>query len=163
MAVQLTDDEIRRLVDERKALPADYRKKLRMKPKQGHKECELDFTGKSGSEFRLILRQAEANPLDFSIVLGYRVPKSNEVYRLRRYNGRSHEHTNKFEARTFYDYHIHIATERYRESGFREDAYAEPTDRYSDFPGALDCMLTDCGFEAPRDPQGLLFKSRDCR
>lgn len=158
MAFQPSDDEIRQLVEERKPLPRDYRKRIVLKAKSGHKEQQLDVKGADGSEFRLILRQSDANPLDFSIILGYRVPKTNEVYRLRRYNGKSHEHTNVLENRTFYDYHVHMATARYIEAGLREDALAEPTDRYSDFRGALDCMLRECGFDVPEDPQTDLME-----
>ena len=159
MAFQPTDDEIGRLVEERKPLPADYRKKLVLKAKTGHKEQQLALKGVDGSEFRLVTRQSEANPFDFSIILGYQVPKTNEVYRLRRYNGKHGEHTNVLEGRTFYDYHVHMATARYREAGLREDTYAEPTDRYSDIGGALDCMLKDCGFDVPEDPQMSLMEA----
>ena len=123
-----------------------------------HKEQQLDVKGVNGSEFRLILRQAEINPFDFSIILGYRVPRSNEIYRLRRYNGKHGEHTNVIERQTFYDYHVHMATARYREAGLKEDAYAEPTDRFSDFRGALDCMLRECGFDVPEEPQTDLME-----
>ncbi len=159
MAFQPTDDEIRQLVGEKKPLPADYRKRLALKAKTGHKEQQLDVKGVDGSEFRLILRQSEVNPLDFSVILVFCVPKTNEIYRLRRYNGKHGEHTNVLEGQTFYDYHVHMATPRYREAGLREDTYAEPTDRYSDFGGALDCMLKDCGFDTPKDPQGTLFET----
>ena len=40
----------------------------------------------------------------------------------------------------------------------REDAYAEPTNRYSDFGSALTLALKECGFEVPEDPQGTLFE-----
>ncbi len=158
MAFEPTDDEIGRLVRERKPLPADYRRKLILRPKTGHKEQQLDVKGADGSEFRLILRQSDANPLDFSIILGYRVPKTNVIYRLRRYNGRHGEHTNMLEGRTFYDHHVHMATARYREAGLREDAYAEPTGRYSDFRSALGWALKECEFEVPENPQGTLFE-----
>lgn len=78
--------------------------------------------------------------------------------RLRRYNGRHGEHTNVLEGETFYDCHVHVATARYREAGLREDAYAEPTNRYSDFGSALTLALKECGFEVPEDPQGTLFE-----
>lgn len=129
-----------------------------MKPKRGHKERELEVTGESGSEFKLILRQSNFNPLDFSVILAYRPPKSSQLFRLCRYNGKSHEHTNKLEKETFYTFHIHRATERYQvESGEREDGFAEPTTRYGDFPGALNAMLDDCGFTKPDNLQSLLF------
>ncbi|MBI5568687.1 MAG: hypothetical protein HY914_01960 [Desulfomonile tiedjei] len=115
--------------------------------------------GADGSEFRLIVRQSEFNPLDFSVILTYRPPKKNQLFRLRRYNGKSHEHTNTLESRTFYDFHIHGATERYQdESGLREDSYAEPTNRFADFRGAIRAMLEDCGFDVPPNTQGALFE-----
>jgi hypothetical protein len=97
MAIILSDQDISRLTQEKKVLPSDYRTKIEMRPKAGHKERELDIRGEDGNEFRLILRQSIINPLDFSIILAYRAPKSNQLFRLRRYNGRSHEHSNVIE------------------------------------------------------------------
>ena len=153
MAARYTDQEIAQLVQEKKLLPQNYRSKIQLRDKRGHKERELDFNGSEGNQFRLILQQSDLNPLDFSIILAVFPPKSNQMYRLRRYNGKSHEHTNQIENSTFYDFHIHQATERYQDLGTQEDAYAEPTDRYSDFSSALHCMLHDCRFEMPHDPQ----------
>lgn len=129
-----------------------------MRPKTGHKERELDIMGEEGNEFRLILRRSIINPLDFSIILAYRPPKSNQLFRLRRYNGRSHEHTNIIEGEKFYDFHVHQGTFRYQEAGSNEDSYAEPTDRFPDFNQALSCMLKDCGFQVPVEEQGRLFE-----
>ena len=42
--------------------------------------------------------------------------------------------------------------------GAKEDAYAEPSDRFSDFNQALPCMLKDCGFQVPIGPQRGLFE-----
>lgn len=159
MAIRLSDAEIARLLAERKSLPADYRDLMQIKPKRGHKERELDVNGVEKSEFRLILRQSEFNSLDFSVILAYRPPKTNQLFRLRRYNGKSHEHTNTLDGRTFYDFHVHMATERYQdESGLREDAYAEPSGHFGDFRGAIRCMLEDCGFDVPPNLQGALFE-----
>ena len=69
------------------------------------------------------------------------------------------EHTNRIERQTFYDFHIHMATERYQQLGNRdprEDAYAEVTDRYGDATGALDCLLADAAFVTD-GPQGNMF------
>ena len=157
MGVVLSYDDIAHLLAEKKPLPDDYRSKIQVRPKRGHKERELDVKGVNGSEFRLVLRQSIINPLDFSIILGYRPPKSNQLFRLRRYNGKSHEHTNSIEEETFYDFHIHEATERYQEIGAREDTYAQPT-RFSDFHQAVSCMIKDCVFETPFDQQRKLFE-----
>lgn len=153
MAVIYTDPEITLLIGESKPLPADWRTLTRLRSKRGHKENSLDLNGVDGNQFRLILRQSDANPLDFSVILAVRVPQSNRLFRLRRHNGKSHEHTNSIEGDIFYGFHIHMATERYQELGSREDAYALTTDRYSDFAGAVDCMLVDAGFDIPLGDQ----------
>jgi hypothetical protein len=83
--------EIAARISEPKQLESGFRSKLQLRPK-GHKERELDITGATGSEFRLILRQSLFNILDFSAILAYSGKSSSQVFRLRRYNGKSHEH-----------------------------------------------------------------------
>ena len=109
----------------------------------------MDLTGEAGTGFRLIFRQNRINGLDFSVILAVLVQQSTQVFRLRRYNGRSHEHTSQIENERFYDFHIHLATERYQDLGAREDAYARPTDRYGTLRGALDCLFADANLSAP--------------
>ena len=121
MAAEFTDQEINKLLAEKKLLPEDYQSRIILKARRGHSERELDLTGENKSEFRLILRQSLFNPVDFSVILAYRPPKSSALFRLKRYNGKSHEHTNQIEGVTFYDYHIHLATERYQDICERED------------------------------------------
>ena len=158
MAAKYSDSNIGRLLMEKKPLSKDFRTKLRLRDKRGHKEQELDIQGENGNQFRLIIRQSSLNVVDFSIILAYCPLDSNQVFRLRRYNGKSHEHTNTIESDRFYDFHIHMATERYQELGSREDAYAEPSKRFSDFHSALKCVLSDCALELPYDPQLKLFE-----
>lgn len=98
------------------------------------------------------------NALDFSIILAFCPPETNQIFRLRRYNVKSHEHTNTIESVSFYDFHVHTATERYQELGTREDADAEPSKRFSDFHSAVNCMLSNCALELPDDPQQKLFE-----
>ena len=147
MAVLLTDTEIQELLLERKLLSGDFRQRLQTRPKRGHSERELDIAGDDGSVFRLIVRQSTLNVLDFSVILGFQLPGTNQLFRLRRCNGKSHQHTNVLEGDAFYDFHIHHATERYQVSGLREDSFAEPTDRYVDLGSAVECLITDCGFD----------------
>ena len=157
VAVTYTDNEIAALVQERKPLPDKWRTRLRLRPKRGHEERDLDCTGELGGEFRVILRQSSISPLDFTAILAVHVPQSNRIFRLRRYNGKNHEHSNIIEGGIFYDYHIHMATERYQDLGAREDAYAEVSDRYEDLDGALDCLFGDAAFDVPSDPQLRFF------
>ncbi|MBI4567382.1 MAG: hypothetical protein HY719_03200 [Planctomycetes bacterium] len=158
MAGTYSDNEIAALVQERKPLPAGWRNRMRLRPKRGHDERDLDMTGDAGNKFRLILRQNKVNALDFSAILAVHVPQSNQLFRLRRYNGKSHEHTNHIEDSTFYDFHVHVATERYQQLGTREDAYAEPTDRYGDLHGALRCLIDDANLDVPPESQTPLFE-----
>lgn len=84
-------------------------------------------------------------------------PRSNLLFRIRRYNGKSHEHTNRIEGNSFYDYHIHIATERYQQLGFDEDGYAEISKAYTDIHSAMECFKNDCNIALPDDKQFRLF------
>lgn len=138
-------------------MPGDFRSRVQPRPKRGHRERDLDITGEDSSGFRLIIRESMLNPLDFSVVLAYRLPQSSDLFRLRRYNGLAHEHTNSMERQSFYNFHIHQATQRYQELGADEDSYAEPTDRYGDLQQAIDCMLVDCNFDVPPQLQERLF------
>ena len=105
----------------------------------------------------MIVRQSSNNPLDFSVILAVRVEQSNRLFRLRRYNGKSHEHRNLIENEVFYDFHIHTATARYQGLGTREDAYAEPTNRYGDYNEALLCLIADASFIVPPKEQLSFF------
>jgi hypothetical protein len=61
------------------------------------------------------------------------------------------------ERETFYDFHIHTATERYQAGGYAEDSFAVVSDQYADLGGALDLMLAQNGFAMPHNPQLPLF------
>ena len=118
----------------------------------------MEVDGADGNKFVVKLRQNDFNILDFSIILGVISKDSNVVFRLRRYNGKSHEHTNRIEGNSFYDFHVHTASERYQDIGAYEDHFAEVTDRYSDMNSALDCMIEDCGFKLAPSSQTNLFE-----
>lgn len=153
MDVQLTDEDIQQLINEEKILPDDFRDRLELKAKRGHKESQLSVVGEKGSKFRIILRQSSFDAFDFSVILAYQIPKTNIIFRLRRYNGRSHEHTNKLESETFFSFHIHQATLRYQQSGLREDEFAKTTKKYADLHGAIQTLLEECAFILPANAQ----------
>jgi len=143
MAIRFTDLEILELINERKILPASFNSKSQLKDKQGHKEREVDLKGEYGNDFRVIFRQSLFNVLDFSIILATFQTNSSLPFRLCRYNGKSHQHSNLIEKISFYNFHIHKATERYQDLGSREDAYAEETEKYFDYLSAYQCFLSD--------------------
>jgi hypothetical protein len=146
MAVRYSDSQIDSMLREPKPIPPDFRSKLQLRSKRGHSERETEVIGQHGTRFQLVIRQSSYNVFDFSLVLAVAPDDSNQLFRLCRYNGRSHEHTNRIEGESFFAFHIHKATERYQELGGREDGYAAPTDRYSNLEEALRCLLSDNGF-----------------
>ena len=156
--IALSDLDIQHLIEERKTLPADPATALQRKSKRrGFMEKEIAASGADGDDFCILVRETKFNPLDFSVILCYLPKGTNARFRLRRYNGKSHQHSNLIEREEFYDFHIHYATQRYQEMECREDAYAQRTDRYSDIPTAFKCLLHDCAFELPEDKQKALF------
>lgn len=154
-----TDSQIAQFIEEPKHLPRNISSLLSILSRDRQIQRTLEIAGESGNKFRLIIRQNSNNPLDFSAILAVFHETSTQCFRLRRYNGRSHEHTNHIEGDKFYDFHIHYATERYQTvEGAREDSYAEKTDRYHDCHSAFSCLLSDCGFIIPEEPQLPLFE-----
>ena len=115
MPSRYSDSEIEELLSEQKILPSDYQSRLSLFQKRGHKERELEVEGISGNRFVLMLRLNDFNIFDFSVILGVVSKETNAVFRLRRYNGKNHEHTNRIEGNSFYNFHIHTATERYED------------------------------------------------
>lgn len=143
----LTDNRIAELLAEGKQLPPDFLERMQLKAaKRGHKEATLSLKGDEGSLFEIRLRQSEIDPLDFSAILAC-LPPGGGRFLLRRYNGNSHEHTNKIERqRIAPDFHVHEATERYQQLGFSAEGYATVTDRFDNIHSALQCLIDDCGF-----------------
>jgi hypothetical protein len=97
--------------------------------------------------------------LDFSVILAYYMPTTNRLFRLRRYNGRHGEHTNRIESQTFNAFHIHVATERYQDLGAKEESFAQVTDRYATVTDAMACMVSDCGFRVD-EPRAEIVQLR---
>jgi len=157
MVARFSDEDIGALLQETKLAPADYRAALgSRKPKRGHEEAKLIVSRADGGEFSIRVRQSTRDPLDFSVILAVRPADSYSPFRLRRYNGR-HEHTNRIERDRFDACHIHMATQRYQERGFVEEAYAEPSDRFYDVESAIRCLIEDCNVQVPEDTQRTLF------
>lgn len=151
----LTDAQIARYEREHKLLSHDYDVRLFTFARVGsHARSELEVAGEDGHRFLVRLRQSLLNPIDFSAILSVYVAGGAEV-RLRRYNGKSHPHSNRIEREPpFYDFHIHRLTERYQsKTGYKPEGYAERTERYGDLRGAVTCLLEDCGFVRPADEQ----------
>lgn len=152
-----SDLKITALIDERKVLSDRGRSGFRKKEKRGSNEYFLNVTGDAGNEFQVIVRMSNFNKLNFSVILGVKVPPPKKLFRLKRYNGDSHLHTNTIEEQEVEGFHIHTATEKYQMNGTREEDYAEQTKRYNDVNGALKCLFADANFEDPYALQNTLF------
>ena len=63
MSVVFTDEEIRALIVEPKMLSADYRSRLALRAKRGHREQELVVRSADEHEFHVILRQSTTGNL----------------------------------------------------------------------------------------------------
>lgn len=158
MSIVFSDHEIESLVAEPKSFPGNWRVLQELRQKRGHRERSLTATGVSGGQFRLILRENTVMPLDFSLILATYIPHSNKIFRLRRYNGKSHKHTNAIEKDSFYNFHIHFATARYQVLEYgREDGYAEQTDRYADYRSAISCFVEDLNLILYNEEQREMF------
>lgn len=143
----LSDETINVLIGVPKPIPEGlYPLTRRQTSRNGSRRVEFDVDCITGEHFVIALRQNEINPLSFSVILGYRMPGFNTIFRLRRYNGK-HRHSNPIEDNgLFRDFHKHTATERYQKLGAREDHYAEIDMRFHNLESAIKCLLDDCGF-----------------
>ncbi|MBW6517583.1 MAG: hypothetical protein K0A89_03675 [ANME-2 cluster archaeon] len=143
----LSDSEIQVLINDVKLFSSKNLNEIRLKNKENraYREYDLDVRSNSGKNFRLRIRENTLNVFDFSVILIY-VDEKRKYHILRRYNGK-HIHKNQIEKNKFRDFHIHKATQRYPEAGFRIDGYAEVTDAYNNWKDALTKMLIDCNFK----------------
>jgi len=94
----LKDSEIKELIGEEKVIPDGLCWPMNMSERNNHKHKGFEVNCDSGNRFVIKARQSCVNPLDFSVILGYMLPGSYTVFRLRRYNGKSHPDTNVLEA-----------------------------------------------------------------
>jgi hypothetical protein len=145
----LSDEQITALIQQEKPMPMGLRPLSRLTERNQHRRKDFDITCESGDVFVIAIRQSMLNAFDFSAILAYKLPGVNTIFRLRRYNGKSHPHTNPIENQKFRDFHIHTATERYQLLGGKEEHFAMIDKRYSDLEGAIECLLLDCGFLTP--------------
>ena len=154
----LSDKEIEDLVLEPKGIPEGLSplRKLTQHGMHERKDFQVESKNNSGNEFTIMVRRSMLNPLDFSVILGYKVPGTNMIFRLRRYNGSNHDHTNPLERTALTGFHVHKATERYQRQGAREDTFAEITSGHSSLDTAIRALLRECGFNPP-EVAGNLF------
>jgi hypothetical protein len=153
----ISEARIAELIAEEKGLPSGLEPLTSFTLRNQHHRKDFKVVAPSGNEFLVAIRRSALNVLDFSVILGYQLPYLHTIFRLRRYNGKSHHHTNTLEKELFYDFHVHIATERYQRPGFHEDHFAVVTNRYYSLESAVQCLLNDCGFRASMEASPLFM------
>ena len=150
----ITDREIDSFLKEKKTLQNPINPAFR--DGRSSQKFEQEVEGENGNIFKIIIRISKFNPSDFSIIFCVKI--GSRLFRLKRYNGDSHEHTNKLEDEKVDGCHIHQATERYQDNGFREEDYAKKTTKYNDWKKALEVMLSENNFQlAVPEGQRRLF------
>ena len=111
-----------------------------------------------------ITASKKRRPLQFSIILSF--SWYGRQINLIRCNGHHREHTNLIEERSKIGvqaipantFHIHVATHRYQlEPESDAEAYAEPTDRYFSFVGAIEFLCNHYGFYLEDDDYGSIL------
>ncbi|MBU4444234.1 MAG: hypothetical protein L6422_04375 [Candidatus Marinimicrobia bacterium] len=157
MNYYFTDEEIQSLIAEEKPFGGLIDEMMNFKESDGHKRSSVEIVRADNSLYVIKLRQNLNNVNDFSAILAFQERGFNKDFKIRRYNGKSHEYSNKLEGDKFYAFHIHMATQRYQDVGRKEESFAEATDRYSDLRGALKCLLKDCNVITKLNPQTSLF------
>ena len=155
MVFILTDKEIEALIQECKFLPVRWDQKFIEKPKRGHTDSHLSIAGDAGGKFEIICRRSKFDLSNFSVILGIYFSEVKGLFRLRRYNGNNHTHTNPIEKNEISGFHIHTTTERYQRKRLQDrririDDYAEPRTHYQDIEGALRCLIKDANFQEPQ-------------
>jgi hypothetical protein len=84
---------------------------------------------------------------DYSAGIRWIRPSGDEVP-LARYNGPSHEHTNRIERdRMSFQTHVHLATERYQQAGYKTDGFARAINDYQDIDSALVVLCREWNIE----------------
>jgi hypothetical protein len=146
----LSDEAIKELIAERKLMPDGLKPLTRLVERNRSLRRDYEIVCPTGNCFVVKIRKSTINHLDFSAILGYRLPGVNTIFLLRRYNGKSHYHSNPLDENIrFRGFHIHTATERYQKMRAKVEQFAELTTRFADLNGAIECLLTDCGFRVP--------------
>lgn len=141
----LTDDKIADLLNCSKRLtnPSAKSKSIEGRDQQNFKVVATDS---SRYEFEIYKRQnlREGMEDDFSCGISWIAPNGESIT-LKRYNGSSHNHPNHLEKICLgYNYHIHIATEKYIKANRRAEGFAEVTDKYYTVNGAFHMLILDC-------------------
>lgn len=154
----MTDEEIAAILNDPKPISTRQLNRLKTpKPKKLNRNLTagVDVIGQSGKSYRLSSRLSPTFPTVFSIILMLKY--NGKWLNLIRHNGFHGAHPNRLEgtwipANTF---HIHRITERYMRFKVKSpEAFAEATDQFTTFAGAVDYMAIRYGVYVHDDLYG---------
>ena len=111
------------------------------------------MTSQEDCSFHIRGRLSADDPTDFSVILSMENTSGSDFI-LMRCNG-PHEHHNYIERTRISGTHIHIATERYAELGRKNEGFAELTDEYTNFEGALYSLIKHCNISIEDDAEQI--------
>lgn len=137
----MTDEEIRSLIELPKIISQkNFAKLCALEPSSGaYRRADVIIKGTEDVTFRVHGRLSIDDPSDFSAILSAKTRQQDII--LIRCNGSSHDHHNFIEKNRIRGTHIHMATARYADMQRKDEGYAEPTDEYSDYEGAVDYLM----------------------
>lgn len=137
--IRMNDLEVNRLIEIEKIYSNGV---LRWKTQKRSKRCDcILHANEIDGYFVLYARQNEIDIDNFSCGIKLVRPGKEDITLLR-YNGSAHEHTNILEREVIdFECHIHMATERYANTGYKIDHYATRTNEYIDLKGAIKCLI----------------------
>lgn len=154
--INLTDEQIQSLLNKEKVV---VNPRAREKREAKHIRQEFEVKSKDGIDnFRLFVRKSLVIEAGFSVGLVWISPSKEEAI-LMRCNGSDHSHRNQLENIKFDDEcHVHMATERYINSGYKLESYASVSKEYRDVRGAKHHLCKVCnisGFEKDVDDKNM--------
>jgi hypothetical protein len=144
----LTDEEIQFLISYPKVIITPPKTKLALT--QGHYRNGMELSSEDGKyRFTVFMRINEVFQENFTIGLRYHPADDPESIILLRCNGPHGEHRGPLDSQDnhFWTYHIHLAREIIIRQGLRSEAYAEETDKYSNYNDALSFFLRYCNIK----------------
>lgn len=121
--------------------------------RKSSRQGAYEVTGDYGHEFKVIVRENQRIPKNFSVILASLA--GNKAIRLVRCQGHHQPHTNHLEKKSgiglaeipWNTCHVHRYTERYfDENPDKHDEYAEPTTAYATWQEALQYLLNLANF-----------------
>lgn len=141
----MNDQEIKRLIGLEKIYNGNS---IKWKTQRKSTRCDcLIHSNEIDGYFVLYARQNEIDIDNYSCGIKL-VQSGKDDITLLRCNGSGHPHTNTLEREDIdYECHIHMATERYLNSGYKIDHFATKTSQYNDLQGAIECLISMCNIK----------------